>query len=255
VLNRGYIAPGENGRSLRRAFRMLQSQTDGRPSPPCCASANGIDHHQDRVAFWFEEPVNVRRRPSLLHAVLSEIRPHGSDELFRVCHHSILSVATFGASWASFFRATAPKKLLGWFGGPGLKLTIGAMHRQLGLPVPVAFLTVATEFLGGLGLIAGLLSRVAAAGIGVIMLAAIVMVHGRNGLFLDWFGDRKGHGYEYHLMAIARRQSDLAKQTAPALDSNVLVRLYMIRRAWTIWQPASGDPRGVLPDFVARAHH
>jgi putative oxidoreductase len=29
------------------------------------------------------------------------------------------------------------------------------------------------------------------------------MVHGRYGLFLNWFGDRKGHGFEYHLLAIA----------------------------------------------------
>jgi putative oxidoreductase len=28
------------------------------------------------------------------------------------------------------------------------------------------------------------------------------MVHWRFGLFLNWFGDRKGHGFEYHLLAI-----------------------------------------------------
>jgi putative oxidoreductase len=100
------------------------------------------------------------------------------------------------------FFAHGAQKLLGWFGGPGLKATIGAMHRELGLPAPLAFLTVAAQFFCGLGLMAGLLGRVAAAGIGIIMLVAIVMVHGRNGLFLDWFGDHKRHGYEYHLLAI-----------------------------------------------------
>ena len=35
------------------------------------------------------------------------------------------------------------------------------------------------------------------------MLSAIVMVHGRYGLFMNWLGDRKGHGIEYHLLAIA----------------------------------------------------
>ena len=49
----------------------------------------------------------------------------------------------------------------------------------------------------------GLLGRVAALGIAVTMVAAILMVHGRYGLFLNWFGDRKGHGIEYHLLAIA----------------------------------------------------
>ena len=101
------------------------------------------------------------------------------------------------------FFAYGAQKLLGWFGGAGLKETIRTMHEFIGLPVPLAFAAVATEFLGGLGLMAGLLSRVAAAGIGLTMLSAIVMVHRRYGLFLNWFGDRKGHCYEYHLLAIA----------------------------------------------------
>ncbi len=101
------------------------------------------------------------------------------------------------------FFAHGAQKLLGWFGGPGLKETMRTMHEYLGLPLPLAFAAVATEFLGGLGLVVGLLSRVAAVGIGVTMLAAIVMVHGRYGLFMDWFGARKNHGYEYHLLAIA----------------------------------------------------
>src|ERR1700722_14590101 len=101
------------------------------------------------------------------------------------------------------FFAHGAQKVLGWFGGPGLKSTIGMMHEHLGLPVPMAFLAVSAEFLGGGGLIFGLLGRVAAIGFVFIMFAAIFMVHGRNGLFLNWFGDRKGHGYEYHLLAIA----------------------------------------------------
>ncbi len=101
------------------------------------------------------------------------------------------------------FFAHGAQKLLGWFGGPGLKETMRAMHDYQGLPLPLAFAAVATEFFGGVGLIIGLLGRIAAVGIGVTMLSAIVMVHGRNGLFMDWFGARKNHGYEYHLLVIA----------------------------------------------------
>ncbi len=114
------------------------------------------------------------------------------------------------------FFAHGAQKLLGWFGGPGLKATIGAMHRQLEIPAPLAFLTVAAQFFCGLGLIAGLFGRVAAAGIGIIMLVAIVMVHGRNGLFLDWFGDHKGHGFEYHLLAIALAAVIIARGSGAA---------------------------------------
>jgi putative oxidoreductase len=101
------------------------------------------------------------------------------------------------------FFAHGAQKMLGWFGGAGLKETVRTMHASLHLPVPLAFFVVTSEFLGGMGLIVGLLSRLAAIGIGIAMLSAIVMVHGRNGLFLNWFGDRKGHGFEYHLLAIA----------------------------------------------------
>jgi putative oxidoreductase len=73
----------------------------------------------------------------------------------------------------------------------------------LGLPAALAFLAVGAEVFGGIGLILGLFSRIAAAGIGVIMLVGILMVHGKYGLFMNWFGDREGHGYEYHLLAIA----------------------------------------------------
>ena len=90
------------------------------------------------------------------------------------------------------FFAHGAQKMLGWFGGAGLKKTLRTMHESLRLPVPLAFLAVIAEFLGGAGLIVGLLSRVAAIGVCATMLSAIVMVHWSNGLFMNWFGDRKG---------------------------------------------------------------
>jgi putative oxidoreductase len=100
------------------------------------------------------------------------------------------------------FFAHGAQKMLGWFGGAGFKETLRTMHEYLHLPVPLALLAMSAELLGGLGLMVGLLSRVAAIGICAIMLSAIVMVHARNGFFMNWLGDRKGHGIEYHLLAI-----------------------------------------------------
>jgi putative oxidoreductase len=77
------------------------------------------------------------------------------------------------------------------------------MNEHMHIPSAVGFMAIAAEFFGGVGLIVGLLSRVAAAGVVVTMVMAIVLVHGRYGLFLNWFGDREGHGCEYHLLAIA----------------------------------------------------
>jgi putative oxidoreductase len=61
-----------------------------------------------------------------------------------------------------------------------------------------AALVIAAQFLGSLGLIVGLLTRVAAFGIFVIML-----VHWQVGFFMSWFGTQKSEGFEYHLLAIA----------------------------------------------------
>jgi putative oxidoreductase len=100
------------------------------------------------------------------------------------------------------FFAHGAQKLLGWFGGYGFQGTMG-FFEHMGMPAPVAFLIICTEFFGGLGLIVGLLSRIAALGIGVEMIGAIFLVHLPNGFFMNWAGTQKGEGFEYHLLAIA----------------------------------------------------
>jgi putative oxidoreductase len=101
------------------------------------------------------------------------------------------------------FFAHGAQKMLGWFGGYGFHGTMGFFTQQLGIPAPLAFLAICAEFFGGLGLIVGLLSRIAAFGIMVNMLVAIVTVHRFNGLFMNWTGQQKGEGFEYHLLALA----------------------------------------------------
>ncbi len=100
------------------------------------------------------------------------------------------------------FFAHGAQKMLGWFGGYGFHGTVG-FFEHMGMPAPVAFLVICTEFFGGLGLIVGLLTRIAALGIGVEMIGAIFMVHLPNGFFMNWAGNQKGEGFEYHLLAIA----------------------------------------------------
>jgi len=83
------------------------------------------------------------------------------------------------------FFAHGAQKMLGWFSGYGFHGTMG-FFEHLGMPAPVAFLVICTEFFGGLGLIVGLLTRIAALGIGVEMIGAIFMVHLANGFFMNW---------------------------------------------------------------------
>ena len=102
----------------------------------------------------------------------------------------------------TFFMHGA-QKMLGWFGGYGFHATMGTFTHYLGIPAPLAFLAICAEFFGGLGLLVGLLSRIAALGIMVNMLVAIATVHHVNGFFMNWTGQQKGEGFEFHLLAIA----------------------------------------------------
>jgi putative oxidoreductase len=101
------------------------------------------------------------------------------------------------------FFAHGAQKLLGWYGGAGLKNTVEALTTQVHLPKALAVLVICTEFFGGLGLLLGFFSRLAALGTLTAMLGAVATVHYRFGLFMNWFGEKKGHGFEYHLLAIA----------------------------------------------------
>jgi putative oxidoreductase len=100
------------------------------------------------------------------------------------------------------FFAHGAQKMLGWFGGYGFHGTMGFFTHS-GIPAPLAFLAICAEFFGGLGLLVGLLSRIAAFGILCNMIVAVLTVHIHNGFFMNWFGNQKGEGYEYHLLAIA----------------------------------------------------
>jgi len=91
------------------------------------------------------------------------------------------------------FFAHGAQKMLGWFGGFGFHGTMGAFA-QMGMPAALALLVICTEFFGGLGLIVGLLTRIASLGIAGLMVGAIFMVHLHNGFFMNWMGTQKGEG-------------------------------------------------------------
>jgi putative oxidoreductase len=101
------------------------------------------------------------------------------------------------------FFAHGAQKMLGWFGGYGFSGTMGFFTGVMHIPAPFAFLAIAAEFFGGLGLILGFLTRIAALGIFSNMIVAVAIVHHQFGLFMNWTGAQKGEGYEYHLLVLA----------------------------------------------------
>jgi putative oxidoreductase len=78
---------------------------------------------------------------------------------------------------------------LGAFGGPGLHGFSSFTH----MPLPIAALVGYGELLGGLGILFGVLTRIASTGILIIMLGAIFMVHLPHGY------DLQKQGIEYPL--------------------------------------------------------
>jgi putative oxidoreductase len=130
------------------------------------------------------------------------------------------------------FFAHGAQKMLGWFGGPGLNTTIANFTQHMGIPLFFAYLAVIAEFFGAIGLIVGFLSRIAAFGILMVMVVAVVMVHVHNGLFMNWMGNQNGEGFEYHLLAMALALAIIMKGSGALSIDYVLTRVrYHMRSA------------------------
>jgi putative oxidoreductase len=99
------------------------------------------------------------------------------------------------------YFAHGAQKVLGWFGGYGFATTM-QNFTQMGVPALLALLATLAEFLGGLGLILGLFSRIAAFGIAADMMVALFLIHIHNGFFMNWTGAQRGEGFEFHILAI-----------------------------------------------------
>lgn len=88
------------------------------------------------------------------------------------------------------------QKLFGWFGGHGLSATGEFFSSQLGYPAgfTIALIVGLTEFVGGILLAVGALTRPVALAVFVLMAVVVLDVHLPNGFF--WTAG----GYEYPLM-------------------------------------------------------
>lgn len=93
------------------------------------------------------------------------------------------------------------QKLLGWFGGHGYAATIKSFTEDMQIPYLLALAVIITEFFGAILLLAGFLTRVWALGFAILMTVAAVKVHMAYGFFMNWSGNQKGEGFEYHLLA------------------------------------------------------
>src|SRR5258705_4569885 len=92
------------------------------------------------------------------------------------------------------------QKVFGWFGGYGASATIQGFAR-MGLPPWLTVLVMAFELGGSILLILGLLTRLAALGIGCVMAGAWITVHAKVRVFMKSAGTQKRERFEYHGLA------------------------------------------------------
>jgi putative oxidoreductase len=100
------------------------------------------------------------------------------------------------------YFAHGAQLMLGWFGGQGFDRSMSFLTQTTGIPSVFAALAIVSQFLGGIGLLVGFLARIAAFGIAVDMLVAIFLVHAPNGFFINWYGMKRGEGFEFHILAV-----------------------------------------------------
>jgi putative oxidoreductase len=93
------------------------------------------------------------------------------------------------------------QKVFGWFGGPGVEQTLQAFT-DMGFPPWSTLALMIVELPGSILLIAGVFTRLWALGIGVSITICMFLHHIQHGFFMNWFGQQKGEGFEYHLLVI-----------------------------------------------------
>jgi len=138
----------------------------------------------------------------------------------------------------SVMFAHGAQKVLGWYGGNGLDASMQGFT-SMGIPPPLAVIAIFTEFFGAIALIAGLLGRIAALGLAIEMVVAVLLVHLRYGFFMNWSGTAPGEGFEYHILFIAAAVPVIVRGSgAWSVD------LWLERR-WKSHHPGFGELRGV----------
>jgi putative oxidoreductase len=93
------------------------------------------------------------------------------------------------------------QKALGWFGGAGITKTLQAFA-EMGFPAWSVVVLIGVESLGAALLVFGFLTRLWAIGIGASITICMFLNHVQHGFFMNWFGQQKGEGFEYHLLVI-----------------------------------------------------
>ncbi len=113
----------------------------------------------------------------------------------------------------------------GLFGGNGFGPTMAYFTNVEKLPYIVGVLVILIQFLGSLLILAGILTRLISFSIVVLFIGMIITSHIEFGFFMNWFGNQKGEGYEFHLLVIGMAGSLLASGAGKFSADDYLYRI------------------------------
>ena len=104
------------------------------------------------------------------------------------------------------FFAHSTQQIFGWFEGRGLNSVLANWQEKYGIPRPIGWVGVLTEFFGSFAMLLGFLTRPFALGLAIFMAVAMERAHWEHGFFLAR-RPGEGSGIEYclalFLMAMA----------------------------------------------------
>ena len=93
------------------------------------------------------------------------------------------------------------EKVFGAFGGLGFEKTMAIFTEQFHIPWTVGVFAIAVEFLSPIAMLVGYQTRINA-----LLLAGFMTVAGsfhlKHGFHMNWFGEKAGEGFEFHILAI-----------------------------------------------------
>jgi putative oxidoreductase len=111
-------------------------------------------------------------------------------------------VATARILLGFLFFVRGAQGVLGWFGGSGIH-DLKSFFNLVSLSAPLVLLAVFIDLFGGIGLIAGLFTRIAAIGVAADAALTLILWILNPRLFVDWSITQGGAGLEYYLLAFA----------------------------------------------------
>ena len=116
------------------------------------------------------------------------------------------------------------QKMFGWFGGPGYAGEMKFFTETLHIPWLIAFTVIIIEFFGSISLIIGFASRLWAVAMILLFMGIIFIAHVDNGFFMNWYGNQKGEGFEYHLLIIGLALATLISGSGKYSMDGILVQ-------------------------------